>query len=83
MQMADEKEYRGKKPIQTSTRWGKVASIFSPRADKELHASIASLCVLFEDLRIEMLGQSEKDLGRLGQTGHVRQAFRKCLINAS
>jgi hypothetical protein len=76
MQMADEQEYSGKKPIQTSTRWGKLSSIFSPRVDKELHALIASLCVLFEDQRIEMLGLSAKELGRLDTSGkHLRELY--------
>jgi hypothetical protein len=69
-------EHVGKKPARTLTRWGKLASIFSPRTDKKLHALIASLCVLFEDLRIEMLAQAADDLGRLDTSGkHLRELY--------
>jgi len=66
--MADHQEEHGKNPLGTRTRWGKLATIFS-RRDTERHALIACLCVLFEDLRIEIAGQSARDLGRLDDCG--------------
>lgn len=56
-------------PFETRQRWGRLASIFSAGSEKELHAIIACLCVLFEDLRIEIAGISEDDLGGLDQCG--------------
>lgn len=53
--------------LRTTTRYGTLASVFSSRGDKELHARIACLCVLFEDLRIELNGQTAQDLGGLDQ----------------
>jgi len=46
----------------TVTRWGTLSTIFAVAYDKEMHALMAALCVLFEDLRIELAGQVEKDL---------------------
>jgi hypothetical protein len=58
-----------KKPLQTLTRCGRLAAVFSCRTEKELHALIACICVLFEDLRIEISGQSAIDLGGLDDCG--------------
>ena len=55
------------KPLEIWTRWGTLATVFSPRTNRELHALIASLCVLFEDMRIELSGQAEADLGALDE----------------
>lgn len=41
---------------------GYLASIFSPGSDRELHSLIACVCVLFEDLRIEIAGIYADDL---------------------
>ncbi len=54
-----------KVPIETRQRWGRLASVFSAQSDMELHALIAGLCVLFEDLRLEINGLAVDDLGRL------------------
>jgi hypothetical protein len=56
-----------RRPIQTNHRWGRLASIFY--AGDELNILIARLCVLFEDLRIEISGLSADDLGRLDECG--------------
>lgn len=56
---------RPRKPSQTQQRWGKLGSVFPPRGDKEFHALVACLCVLFEDLRIEIAGIAADDLGKL------------------
>ena len=66
--MSQEQNSLGK-PIQTHTRWAKLARVFSARHDKELHTLIACLCVLFEDLRIELAGMSEDHLGKLDECG--------------
>src|ERR1039457_6675668 len=42
--------------LRSVTRSGTLATVFSVRTDKELHALMACLCVLFEDLRIELSG---------------------------
>jgi hypothetical protein len=55
--------------IRTKTRCGTLARVFSTHTDKEIHARIACLCVLFEDLRIELTGQSAPELGRLDECG--------------
>ena len=55
------------KPLRTVTRWGCLASVFSPRTDRELHSLIVSVCVLFEDLRIEIAGISAEHLDQLDQ----------------
>jgi hypothetical protein len=57
------------KPQKTLTRWGKLETVFPARIDKDLHALIACLCVLFEDLRIEVSGIVERDLGTLDECG--------------
>jgi hypothetical protein len=49
------------KPLRTHTRCGTLATVFSTH-EKELHALMASLCVLFEDLRIEIAGEAADDL---------------------
>lgn len=53
--------------LRTKTRCGTLASVFSTRRDKEFHARIACLCVLFEDLRIELAGQTAQELGGLDE----------------
>ena len=63
------------RPQKTLTRWGKLGTIFSARSEKDLHALIACLCVLFEDLRIEINGISESDLGRLDECGKNGRKF--------
>lgn len=40
---------------------GKLSSAFST-SDKELYALIACLCVLFEDLRMELAGQTAEEI---------------------
>jgi hypothetical protein len=57
------------KPIQTTQRWGRLSSVFSARGDKELNVLIAGLSVLFEDLRIELDGIAEDNLGTLDELG--------------
>jgi hypothetical protein len=47
------------------TRFKALKDVFSSDRSFQLHARIARLFVLYEDLRIEMLGIVEKDLGRL------------------
>ncbi len=55
--------------LRTRTRCAVLANIFSVARDKELHARIASVSVLFEDLRIELSGQAADDLDRLDECG--------------
>lgn len=57
------------KPLRTRTRSGRLASVFSTVTSRHLHSVIASLSVLFEDLRIELNGMSAEDLGRLDECG--------------
>lgn len=66
--MSQEQNSLGK-PIQTHTRRAKLARVFSSRHDRELHTLIACLCVLFEDLRLELAGMSEDHLHRLDECG--------------
>jgi hypothetical protein len=47
----------------TETKWGTLATVFSVASDKEMHALMAALSVLYEDLRVEIAGQMEEDLG--------------------
>jgi hypothetical protein len=51
----------------TIIRVGTLSRVFSVPADRGMHALMASLCVLFEDLRIELAGQMEKDLGGMDE----------------
>jgi hypothetical protein len=46
-----------------------VATVFSNRSGEDLHTLIACLCVLFEDLRIEVAGIAAKELGDLDECG--------------
>ncbi len=62
-------EEKARIPHETRQRWGRLASVFSAGSDKELPACIACLCVLFEDLKVEIAGISEDDLGELDQCG--------------
>lgn len=55
--------------LATRTRWARLQSVFPRTVDRELHALVACLCVLFEDLRIEINGQIEEDLKRLDECG--------------
>jgi hypothetical protein len=74
--MDEHQQDQGKKPYETRTRCGRLATVFSRRAEKELHSLIACLCVLFEDLRIELAGQGARDLGRLDLCGKsMRQLY--------
>ncbi len=59
------------RPLSTQTRWATLERVFSTHndEDEELHALIACLCVLFEDLRIEISGQAASDLGGLDACG--------------
>jgi hypothetical protein len=69
------------KPRYTQTRCGTLAAVFSVN-EKELHILIACLCVLFEDLRIEIAGQAADDLGGLdecGKTGRRLYFIRRSL----
>ena len=47
------------------TRYKRLRDVFSSDRPSQLYPRIARLFVLYEDLRIEMLGIVEKDLGRL------------------
>jgi hypothetical protein len=49
--------------------------VFPARPDKDLNALIARLCVLFEDLRIEIAGSSEGDLGGLDECGRAARGL--------
>lgn len=51
--------------LRTRTRYKTLASVFSTSGDQDLHAHIACMCVLFEDLRIELAGQAAQELGEL------------------
>jgi hypothetical protein len=53
-----------------------LARVFSSRKEeKDLHALMACLCVLFEDLRIELGGQIAKDLRELDVTSKDARKF--------
>lgn len=56
-----------RRPFLTRTRHGRLSAVFSSR-DWRLHARIARVCVLFEDLRIEIAGIAADDLDRLDDT---------------
>jgi len=58
-----------KKALRTQTRSAALDGVFSSGSDKELHALVASLCVLFEDLRIEIAGQVTSHLEGLDECG--------------
>lgn len=63
-------------PLRTLLRSGMLARIFSVQTDRELHEIIARLCVLFEDLRIEISGLCAEDLDRLDECGKIgRQLY--------
>jgi hypothetical protein len=47
------------------TRFKSLRYVFNSDTPSQLHAHVARLFVLYEDLRIEMLGIVEKDLGSL------------------
>ncbi len=55
--------------VTTRVRFATLASVFRTDRDQELHPHIARLCVLFEDLRTEIVGLSSDDLGRLNEMG--------------
>jgi hypothetical protein len=57
------------RPKETRFHSGILSKIFSIYTRKQLHQQIAPLCVLFEDLRIEIAGIAAKDLGPLDETG--------------
>jgi len=64
-----------KKPLKTFTRSGRLASIFSV-GPKLVNQHIARLCVLFEDLRVEIQGIAADDLGSLDEVGFkLRQLY--------
>lgn len=44
------------RPTRTRTRWPRLKKLFPGGAEIEANARIARLCVLFEDLRIELIG---------------------------
>jgi hypothetical protein len=56
-------------PVQTQQRWGRLAGVFPAQGDTELHALIVCVCVLFEDLRLEIAGISEDSLFGLDECG--------------
>jgi hypothetical protein len=56
-----------RKPIVTRLRYGRLSAVFPTQRNKLLHQQIARLCVLFEDLRIEVSGMAAEDLGRLDE----------------
>src|ERR1700756_4122568 len=58
-----------RKPKETRLRSGNLSNIFSVHIRKQLHQDIARLCVLFEDLRIEIAGIATKELGPLDDAG--------------
>lgn len=61
--------------LRSVTRSGTLATVFSVRTDKELHALMACLCVLFEDLRIELSGVQADDLGTLDECNKSGRKF--------
>lgn len=68
--------------IRTKTRCGILARVFSTHSDKDFHARVACLCVLFEDLRIELAGQAAQKLDRLdegGKTGRQLYFIRRSI----
>jgi hypothetical protein len=56
-------------------RQGNLSTVFPVASDKEMHALMAALCVLFEDLRIELSGQVEDNLLRLDECGKEGRRF--------
>lgn len=56
------------KPLKTLQRWAKLSGVFS-KSDTKLNALLAPLCVLFEDLRIEIAGISSEDLPGMDECG--------------
>jgi len=57
-------------PCRTLSRSGRSHDVFSQSRDAVvLHSLIASLCVLFEDLRIEIAGQAATELRELDACG--------------
>jgi hypothetical protein len=44
------------KPTRTRTRWPKLKKLFPAGIEADTNARVARLCVLFEDLRIELTG---------------------------
>jgi hypothetical protein len=44
------------RPTRTRTRWPKLTKLFPAGSETDTNARIARLCVLFEDLRIELIG---------------------------
>jgi hypothetical protein len=59
----------------TISRQGNLSTVFSVASDKEMHALMAALCVLFEDLRIELSGQVEDNLLRMDECGKEGRRF--------
>ena len=53
----------------TRTRYGLLARVFPNDADRDLHDLGACLCVLSEDLRLEIAGIAATDLERLDACG--------------
>ena len=52
-------------PVVTKTRFKELRSVFRSDAPSLMHGYIAQLMVLYEDLRIELYGITEGDLGKL------------------
>ncbi len=46
-------------------RFGQLASVLRPCPKSQLHEHIARLCVLYEDLRVEMAGITQEEIGPL------------------
>jgi hypothetical protein len=56
-------------PVSSTTRYLRLGTLF-PATDVGLDADVAQLCVLYEDLRIELTGASEETIASLDGLGH-------------
>jgi len=54
--------------LKSTSRSKNLRSVFQSDMPSDLYAHIAQLCVLYEDLRIEVLGAGEEDMGELDGT---------------
>jgi hypothetical protein len=67
--MNPESANQRRKPTVSRLRYGRMSTVMSEHCCPVLHQHIARLCVLFEDLRIEIAGMSAGELGAIDQTG--------------
>lgn len=64
------------RPSRIQTRRGRLSSVFPASHAKVMHQHMARLCVLFEDLRIEVLGMALEDLEALDHAGsRIRRLY--------